>query len=257
MTRKELLERLERWVPSTLSCDWDNDGAMLCTQWEKEVKRVVVCLDVTKECISYALDLGADLIISHHPFLFRPLSRLAAGEGKTDELLCLIRREVAVFSFHTRLDAADGGLNDRLARLLSLENVDKVSLPEDGVPLARIGELPTCDPQSFARGVSRALGSPVKLFSGRKNVRRVLICCGGGRDFLPMAKELGADAFVSGDLHYNSALDASQACVTVVDAGHRATELPVCELLRETLLEMDPSLDVIRFLNAEECWVQP
>ncbi len=258
MTRRELFEHLETLYPASLSCDWDNDGAMLCSQWDKQVKKVVVCLDVTRECVALAIKEGADLIVSHHPFIFRPLSRIVSGDASSDHLLALLKHEIAVFSFHTRLDAAPGGLNDRLAQLLSLKEIRAVALPGESTPLARVGTISPCSPEAFAGQVARALGAPVKYYAGSGPVTTVMISCGGGRDFLPLARGEGADAFVSGDLHYNAALDANQASLTVIDAGHRSTELPVCALLKEKILELDGSLSVIECsLGGEEAWAQP
>lgn len=258
MTRRELWEKLEQSYPACLGCEWDQDGAKLCASWDRQVTKAVVCLDVTDQCVELAIREGADLIVSHHPILFHPLSCLVAGDREGDRVLSLIRNDIAVFSLHTRLDAAPGGLNDRLARLLSLTELQKVSLCGESSALAVVGKISPCSPQAFAGQVARALQAPVKYYVGSRPIATVMVSCGGGRDFLPLACDKGVDAFVSGDLHYNGALDANQASLTVIDGGHRATELPVCGLLEEILKQAVQGLEVISCtLGGEEAWAQP
>lgn len=258
MTLRELYTHLSDRYPTSLSCEWDNDGVMLCLDWEKSVKKVLVCLDVTDEVVGQAVAGGFDLIVSHHPMIFHPIKGLNADEILGRRVGALIRSGISVFSFHTRLDAANDGLNDALARALGLAQIQPVTLPGDPSPLGRLGQIEPCGPQELGQKVARALKAPVKVYSAKNKIERVLSVCGGGKDFLPLAATLEADAFVSGDLSYNAVLDTLAAGITVIDAGHRATELLCCSLLTGVILAFDATLKVETACDGvEEQWILP
>lgn len=113
ITVKELYDRLDAVIPKELSCEWDNDGLMLSPNTGAEVRRAVVALDVTDDTVSFARKVGAELIVTHHPLIFKPLKQLVS-----DKLVVLIKSGISVFSFHTRLDALDTGVNSALAASL-------------------------------------------------------------------------------------------------------------------------------------------
>ena len=120
MTVNELSRYLNEKIPRELSCSWDNDGLMCCSDGEREVKKALFCMDVTPEAIDHAIDGGFDVIISHHPLIFRGVKTLSGDYGIPARLIKLIKNDISVMSFHTRFDAVDGGVNDALAELLNL-----------------------------------------------------------------------------------------------------------------------------------------
>ena len=141
MTIKELYSTLDKLIPPSLSCEWDNDGYMCAPNGEKEVKRILVTLDVTEEAADLAVNEGYDLIISHHPFVFKGLKSITDENYISKKAIKLIGAGISVFSFHTRLDALRGGVNDTLALLLGIS--DAVPFGENGETIGRIGELPS------------------------------------------------------------------------------------------------------------------
>ena len=104
MNVAELYRALDERFPSTLSCDWDNDGLMYCFDKSKQVKKVLITLDVTLDSIKYAVENGFDTIISHHPLIFKPISHLDFEGATGARLKELIKHDISVMSFHTRLD---------------------------------------------------------------------------------------------------------------------------------------------------------
>ena len=120
MTHRELYRYLEEKMPRALSCAWDNDGLMCCPDGGREVRRVLVALDVTAEAVRYAVEGGYDVIVSHHPMIFKGLKAINDEHYVADKAMTLIREWISVMSFHTRLDAVEGGVNDTLANLLGL-----------------------------------------------------------------------------------------------------------------------------------------
>lgn len=246
MTVRQLFEQLNEKIPRTLSCEWDNDGLMCCPDGDRTVRRVLVALDATKEVCDLAIKGGYDLILTHHPFIFKGLRAIEDENAVASKAMALIRAGIAVMSFHTRLDALDGGVNDTLALTLGLNAI--ATFEGDGLPLGRIGELK--EPTSlddFAKKVKNALECPFVLVSdGDREVRRVAVLGGDGKSFVSAAIAAGADTFVSGRIDYHSMTDAPDligASINLIEAGHFYTEFPVCETLCRMIADIAPDVE--------------
>ena len=244
MDRRSFYDIFNSAFPPELSCGWDNDGVMICRDMDREVRRALVCLDVTLACVDMAINGDFDVIVSHHPLIFRALKSLDGGTPAGRKLFELVRRDIAVFSFHTRMDGAPGGLNRAVADALGMKDVSPLPVPGENGALALIGSVAPTDPHSFADGVAARFASPVTLWSAGKEVSRIVSVCGGGRDFLSAALECGADAFISGDLGYNGVLDAVEAGMSVIDLPHRASELLCLDVFGELIASRAPSVFV-------------
>lgn len=244
MTVNELYRALEARIPRALSCDWDNDGLMCCPDGEREVSRVLVALDITAAVADHALASGQELIVSHHPLIFRPLRALAPGDAVAERVIRLLRGGVSAMSFHTRLDAVTGGVNDVLAQRLGLSEV--IPFGENGETIGRIGTLAApLTVEEFALRVKAATGAEYVQFSDAGiPVRRVALLGGGGSDDAEAARNAGADTYLTGELKHHQLTEAPERGMNLIMGGHFYTENPVCERLRELLLEIDPSLSV-------------
>ena len=240
MTVKELYKKLCEALPEELREPWDNDGMMCCPDTEHPVRRVILALDVTAEIIDYAVESEVDLIVSHHPLVFKPIPRLTGEDHIGRKLIELVQNNVSVFSFHTRLDKVEGGVNDILARLFKLENVR----PFGEGNLGRIGELAEeITLEDLAYLLKDELQAPFVLTSDAFNsVHRVAFVGGEGRDFIRDAIAEGADTFVSGRLGYHPMMDAPEMGINLVEAGHFFTEQPVLDFLESLLSRIDPTL---------------
>ncbi len=232
MNTVQLYRNFDEMIPCELSEDWDNDGRMLISS-DKEIKSVLVALDVTPEVAEVAVNGGYDLIVTHHPLIFKPL------RGIVDPMLVsLIQAEVSVFSFHTRLDTVEGGVNDCLAAALGLENV------EPFCEMGRVGDIDEISFEEFAVKVKDILGCErINCVKGKDNVKRVAVLGGGGKDFWADAAKV-ADVYITGEMSYNTMLDAHKAGFSIIEAGHFHTEFPVCERICDMLLEADEALNV-------------
>ena len=241
MTVKELYTELNKMISVELSCSWDNDGLMCCPNGEREVGRVLVALDVTDGVADLAVAGGYDLIVSHHPFIFKGLKSVNEENYVAAKAIKLIQNGISVFSFHTRLDAVRGGVNDVLAELLGIKNA--VPFGDEGI--GRVGEL-SCEIElsEFAKQVKNALGAPVVLSAGKRRVKRVAVLGGEGGDDIYSAISAGADTYVSGRLGYHNMTDASGFGINLLEAGHFYTEAPVCNTLKKMLCEIDGGLSV-------------
>ncbi len=235
----ELYSALDELWPRTLSAEWDNDGLMCASDPEAEAVRAVVSLDGSLPAILRAKETGA-VLVTHHPMIFRGLTSVVAGGAIPDRIIEAVRSGVAVMSFHTRLDAADGGVNDALAGKIGVA-VDGKFGDEECPTIGRIGAL-TFDAlltlEDYARLVKDALGSPFFRITGdvSRKVSRVAVVGGSGGDFIDAARAKGADVLVTGECGYNRAEDgAENKMIAVLEAGHYHTEAPVLPAIAKAL----------------------
>lgn len=244
VTLRALYRALDEKIPSSLSCSWDNDGIMCAPSLDAEVHHVLCSLDVTEDVIDEAVMLGADCIVSHHPLIFRPLSAVTEESASGKYVLSLLEKKISVLSFHTRLDAVTGGVNDTLCSLLGLRVTGMFGT--DGEALGRIAETESdMTFASFCTQVKNALHAPVLHCAyARKPVRRVAVLGGDGKDDWQAALAAGADTFLTGTMSYNTLLDAKAAGLNVAAAGHYYTEAPVADTLAGWIRELFPELKV-------------
>ncbi len=225
MTVKELYSALCAQIPATLSMPWDNDGLQLCPDPDREVKKVLCALDLTYEAAKAAVENGCDAVMTHHPFMFAPLRGIRAGEGKGDALLLLLKNGIAAMSFHTRYDALDGGMNDLLAKKLGLAPGERFG--DTGEEIGRLADIAETDIREFSENAKKALGAPFALLSAgdKRTVKRVAVCGGDGKDFIIPAAKCGADILVTGRASYNTAVEAQEHGIAVLECGHFYTEV--------------------------------
>lgn len=234
-----LYQKLEERIPPSLSCDWDNDGMMCCPLPGRPSQRVLVTLDITDLSVSYAVAHHFDAVVSHHPLLFRGIRHLEPGDAVARKTIDLCRAGIAAFSFHTRLDALPGGVNDTLADCLGLTGVTPFGTGP--VMMGRIGEYSCASATEFARHVAKRLHtSGVLLSDAGRPVRRVAILGGEGGDEWEAARSCGADTYVSGRIGYHRMMDAPEAGINLIEAGHYSTEFPVCYTLERWIREISP-----------------
>ena len=239
MTVNELYRALDAKIPASLSEEWDNDGLMCCPDGEREVKRVLFSLDVTDSVVAYAQKTRADVIVSHHPLIFAPLSSLTEQTPVGARLLRLVKAKIAVFSFHTRFDRVAGGVNDTLAKTLRLSDVR--ALGEGESSLGRIGKLPTeMTVADFAEYAKRALGAPMaQVHDAKKTVSFVALVGGEGKELISAAISAGADTYLSGRLGYHVMQDSP---INLIEAGHYFTERPAMTSLCDTVKALLPEV---------------
>ncbi len=242
MNVRELYERLSDRIPEELREEWDNDGIMCCHDDLAAVNRVLVTLDVTEEIVDYAIDNGFDLILSHHPLVFKPLCAIDPDNHISRKLVKLIRGGVSVISLHTRADKVRGGVNDCLARLLGLDDIE----PFGDDCLGRIGHL-ECETsmEEFATRVKSALGIDKLVVSDAYNpVYTVALVGGDGKGYVKDALDMGADTYLSGRIGYNVMEEAAEMGINLIEAGHYATEFPVTKFFANLVNKIDPRITV-------------
>ncbi len=254
MLVKDLYRILDELAPFALQEEWDNSGLQIGSP-EKELAGCVVCMDLVPGALELALETGANVIVTHHPFFFEPVRRLDFDRPKLALAETLIRNGIALISCHTNLDSAPGGITDSLCRMLGVVNTRSI-LPKPGFPgagMGRVGEpapagkeAVTC--RELLRRVEYALGrldsygmkqageyildGNVVSFRARHNmdgvqadrpVKTVAVCAGAGMDICAAAR---ADACVTAEIKRHEFAEASLEGRLLVDGGHFETELP-------------------------------
>lgn len=241
-TVEEIYRYLQTLAPLDLQMEFDNSGMLLGTP-EAPVSKVLLALDVTDAVVSEARDIGAQLIVSHHPLIFHPIRNLTCSP-ETEKLYALIRSGIAVLSFHTNLDIADGGVNDVLIRLLGTEPLEAL----DSSGCGRIGEysrsVPMPDFLVMCREKLQTNG--LRFLDAGHEVRRLAVMGGAGGSAIRDAWQKGCDTYVTADLKYHDFLLAQELGLNLIDGDHFCTENPVLSVLQLQLQEAFPEVETVR-----------
>lgn len=227
MKISNIIEYIEKIAPLTMAAAWDNSGMQAAARRE-EADHVAVCLDPTPSSIGAALDLGAQLVCSHHPLLMQP--RLPHKVDAYHEVLSLLfRHDAALYAAHTSLDCNPAGPAGWLADALDLRRREVLeptgTLPDGGIGgFGLIGDL--SEPVSWSALMQLLhrlipLDAAVVCGSAPQSVRRVAYCPGSGASLVHAASRLGADLYITGDVKYHTALEAP---LCVLDVGHHSLE---------------------------------
>ena len=243
MTVSKILDYLWTLAPLSYKEDWDNVGFLL-GRGNREVTGVLVALDATKAVAEEAERLGCQLVVTHHPVIFRGEKHITDADPLTEAHLAFLEKGIAVISMHTNLDCAPGGVNDVLAERLGLTHVEVLADGETA-GLIRMGDTREWDLPAFAAFVKERLSCPgLRYVDGGRPVRRVAVgggaCCG----FAQRALAAGCDTFITSDLKYHEFCEAAAMGLNLIDAGHFETENPVCPVLRDKLAARFPELRV-------------
>ena len=240
-TVKDIMEFMETLAPKNLKMDWDNVG-LNCGSPTAEVRKILVALDPFEHVCQEAAQWGADLLITHHPLIFRALPMVTDEAAITRGLMTLVKHDISHFCAHTNLDCAEGGVNDVLAETLSLENVEKLGTHGG---MMRWGTVKEQSVEDFLAFVKEKLGCEgLRYCDGGKPVRKVAVGGGSCSDGLYDVILAGCDTFVTADVKYNGFWDAYEQGVTLIDAGHFYTENPVVAMLGSKLREKFPEIQV-------------
>ena len=250
ITVQQVEQKLFDWAPRQLAESWDNVGHLVGDP-DREVRRILVSLDITERVVQEAADGGFDLIVSHHPVMnctWHPVQTLRTDDRQGRILTKLTENRISAICMHTNLDAAEGGVNDVLAQKLGLEGLTPLTEEKIG----RIGTLKCEMPLvEFTRFVIESLGcNGLRYTDCGKPVHRVAVGGGACGDYIPQAIAAGCDTFVTSDLRYHDFLDTTE--LHLIDAGHFPTENVICEPLVTYLQKAFPTAIVMK-TAAHDC----
>ncbi len=240
---KDIYVYIDTFAPFNSAMDFDNVGILVGNP-ENNVKKCLLCLDVTKDAIEFAKKINANLLISHHPVIFNPLKRLMEGSVVSELLL----NHISVISAHTNYDLSPIGVNYQLAEKIGLKNIMGFKKYRDtDLFEGYIGELnDSLKPQEFAEHIKMSLSCKCVSYTKRiRPVKRVAVGCGAGSGIVFDAVALNADAFVSGESKHHELLFANDADIMFVTAGHFETEVFAMEKMANILRNVFKDMEFI------------
>jgi dinuclear metal center YbgI/SA1388 family protein len=235
-TVKNIYDYINSIAPFDTQEEWDNSGHLI-GDFRKEVKTCVMALDATKKVCAFARDVGADLVLTHHPIIFGGISDVKSDSA----VYTLVNAGIAALCAHTNYDAANGGINDSLAAILGLKNVVHL---EDTLIVK--GELDTeMSIDDFAEYVSDTLDcAGIRYTDTEKTIQTVALGGGACEEYTELACQ-NADVFITGDMKYHAMLDAAESGYAVISAGHFETEYAAFMMLKEKLEELFTDVEFI------------
>lgn len=241
------LNELEAWAPLSFAEEWDNCGLQVGRR-DKVVRKVMVALTPGEAAIQAAVDADVDMLLTHHPMIFKPAKSVTTDTVLGQSIMKLIQHDINLYCAHTNLDMAVGGVNDVLAKALNLQNIEILENVTEDYGIGRVGDL--AEPitlQAFLTQTAKQLACNHLAYQGDVNrtVQRVALCGGSGISYLHAAKKAGADVYVTGDMKYHDAQLASELGICVVDAGHFGTEKHIVKTLAEFVQKQ--GLEVVTF----------
>lgn len=231
MTARELYRYLDAIAPFSSALDFDNPG-LLAGDMDAAADKVLLSLDCTFPAIRRAREIGARVILTHHPVIFDPLKQILAGSPVWE----LAQNGITVISAHTNLDFAAGGVCDTLCDFAGLE---EITVAEGGLRVGRVPPVPAAD---FAARIAAVLHCRPRFTAGQGPVARVAVCSGSGGGFLEQAAALGCDTLLTGDVKYSVFLAAADRGITLIDAGHFETEQIILPVLQKQLAAAFPDM---------------
>ena len=233
----DVCAEIESYAPLNLAEDFDNVGLIVGNSGE-DVTSVVLTLDVDMEVAQEAKELGANLIVSHHPLIFEPVNQINNSSPIGRLLLYLIENRIAVYSAHTNLDSAKGGLNDILAGIAGLEDCVPLTGENEESGLGRIGKAQAgTTVEILAKRLKAVLGLPYIRFTGdgQREVVRVALCTGSGGSLVKDAIKNSAQVYITGDMKYHGVREAVDSGLNIIELGHYDSEITATRLFEKIL----------------------
>ncbi len=254
ITVADIFNFMESLAPADMKMEWDTVG-LLCGDRNAPVTKILVALDPFESVCREAAEIGADLLVTHHPLIFQPISAVTEDTETGRSLRLLCRHGISAINAHTNYDCAPGGINDVLAQTLGLTDIaviKPVGTDSQGRPygLLRSGFVPQQSMEAFLPQVKAALKCDgLRYYSSGRPVHKVAV--GGGTCGSEMgdAAAAGCDTFVTADIKYHQYHDALVHGLNLIDAGHFHTENPAVVVLAEKIAAAFPEIAVVMSKN--------
>lgn len=241
-----IIKEMELLAPTYLKEDFDNVGLMVGDK-NKEVKKVLLALDCTLKVIEEAKKENVELIITHHPLIFKRPSSITTDTLQGKKIIELIKNDISLYSSHTNLDSVENGLNDTIVSILGFDNskILEKNKRDDKAGLGRIVSLnESIQLEDLISKIKKSLNiNNLRVVKGKDKVNKIAIINGSGQDFIGKAVALGADCIITGDTTYHFASDYKEMEISILDVGHFASEqitfFNVMENLKETFKDVE------------------
>ena len=218
MNVKDLLNHIDSFAPFSLAEEWDNSG-LIVGSINAEVKKAAVALDAVSEAVIEAGRQGCNVLVCHHPLIFRPLKHVCTDDDTGRTIAEAVRRNITIIAAHTNWDKADGGVNDTLASLLGLKDTEPLT--------GNFGVRGICPEGITPEHIKSSWQlSRLDIYAGHmpEKFSRAALCGGSGAEFWRAAKDWGADIYITADMKYHELIDAARAGLVVAVADHGEME---------------------------------
>ncbi|CAM3171708.1 Nif3-like dinuclear metal center hexameric protein [Streptobacillus ratti] len=245
----KLIKEFEEQFPRELAEEWDNVG-LLVGDIRKKINKVMLCLDITREAVDFAINEKVDLIISHHPFIFKGQKKILADNVIGSKIIDVIKNDIAVYSAHTNVDSSKGGLNEYILEKINLEGE---MLESEPISLRRFNLKEKKSIEDIICTIKDKLQiKNVRLSRAMDNrmIKKIAITTGAGDTFIPLIRGK-VDLFITGDLKHHISLDMGEENLHLLDIDHYGSEKIVVELFENKLKEIDKEIDVVVFDSKE------
>ncbi|MBU5254955.1 Nif3-like dinuclear metal center hexameric protein [Tissierella praeacuta] len=249
MKAKEIMELMDNWASTRLIEHWDNTGFQI-GDYNKEINKVLVALDLDRDVYEKAIKEDFNMIITHHPLIFKPISNVTTSTYKGKLIHDLIRNEIVAYNAHTNLDQAIEGVNDELARILGLSNAEILKLSNLDLKLrygyGKVGDIEETNLSDYIKQIKEKLNVDYLIVYGKqeRTVKRVALCGGSGSEFIYDAYEKNACIYITGDIRYHDAQLGNELGLTIIDAGHYHTEKIILPVIKRYLEKKDNNLHI-------------
>lgn len=245
-----IINKIEELAPKRLAYEWDNVG-LLIGDYNQNIKKVLISLDASQSVIKEAIEKNVDLIITHHPMIFKGIKQINTSSIVGEKVIKLIKNNISLYTAHTNLDAANSGVSDILAEKLKLHNSkilnitskeslynNKLDRVAEEIGIGRVGELEEeMTLGAFVQSVKEQLELDNVRVVGNlsEKIKKVAVSPGSSMGFVKDAIEAKADVYVTGDIKYHEAFDMLEAGMPLIDAGHFGTENILLPEIKEYL----------------------
>ena len=253
MQIKEITDVIEQYAPLRLQEEWDNAGIQV-GDLEAEVTGILLCTDATEAVVAEAIERGYNLVISHHPLIFRGLKKIMGRTPVERAVAMAIKHDITIYSAHTNMDSAWQGVSFHMAGKIGMTNVEFLDANAvepygtQGSTTAGCGVVGDIEPAPASEVLKRVkqafeVGAVRYSGDGNRMVSRVALCGGAGGFLLDKAVAAGAQLYVTADMRYHDFLDNSQRIV-VADIGHYESEHYTKEIFLEIIQKKSPTFAV-------------
>ena len=229
----------ETKYPKDLAYEWDNVGLQIGTL-NKEITGILIALDVTKDVLKEAIQKRANVIIAHHPLIFKPMNNILSDSYKGSVIETLLKEDIALYVSHTNYDLGHSGMNTVLANKLNLKNPEILEYETQTHGIGKIGDFEPMALKDALKVIKKRLNiQNARLISNKRDdkvIKKIAISGGSGASHMAMAKFKGADLYITGDVSYHQAHDMLQMGLSTLDIGHYV-EKHFMDALKEELSE--------------------
>ena len=253
MLIKDFIDKFEKLIPPQLQDEWDNSGWQFIGD-NKEIKSILTCVDVTREVIDQAIAEDVNLIISHHPILFKSTKSINYDNFISEKLIKAIEHGIAIYSSHTAIDINANGLNTYVFKKMGFKSKKKLSLTIDKHGYGDIDEFPKRRAWDLIEQIKERLDLDHVIFYGDeyKEVGKIALVTGSGSSFIGDCIKEDVELFITADISHHNALDALEQGLMVIDLGHYKSERDFNQLIYEIGREIAPEIKIINEREEEK-----